>query len=120
MAKKFLYIVVVIMFWVSAPLLLAKAPEPKTHRISIQNFVFVPAHIEVHVGDVVEWNNGDFAPHTATADNGSWNTDSIKNGGTVPVVVSVPGSITYRCVYHPGMTGVIVVKPSVKQDRTKK
>ena len=108
------------MIGVNTPLLHAKQPEPKIHRISIQNFVFVPAQIEVHAGDVVEWSNADFAPHTATADNGSWDTDSIKNGGTARIVVSVSGSITYHCVYHPGMTGVIVVKPSAKQDRTKK
>ncbi len=96
---------------ISAPLLHAK--EPKKVQINIQNFTFVPQSIEVQVGDVVEWRNGDFAPHSATADDGKWDTGPIKNGTSGRAVMAVPGSIAYYCVFHPQMKGVIsVLKPS--------
>jgi plastocyanin len=113
MLKKILFMLAIV-HGLNAPLLHAIVPEPKIHQISIQNFVFVPAHIEVQAGDVVEWANRDFAPHTATANNGSWDTDAIKNGVTNRIVASVPGLIAYHCAYHPGMTGVIVVTAPAK------
>src|SRR3712207_9522603 len=42
------------------------------HAVAIQNFSFSPGTVTVNVGDTVTWTNNDEAPHTATADDDSW------------------------------------------------
>ena len=56
----------------SAPLLLAgsRAAHAATHQVTIEGFAFVPATLEVAVGDTVVFTNKDGAPHTATAESG--------------------------------------------------
>jgi plastocyanin len=90
----------------------ASAPPPaiRTHHVEIQSFAFVPARIEVKVGDVVEWTNRDFAPHTVTSDKGKWGRKDMKNGSTVSFTAVTSGTVTYHCNYHPQMTGTIVIK----------
>lgn len=92
------------------PPLKAQTGEPQTHRVSIHSFAFVPATLEVRVGDTVEWINRDFAPHTATARNGDWTTDSIGNDGTGRIVITKPGMYSYYCKFHPSMTAAIIAK----------
>ena len=86
------------------------APAAKIVRIEIKGFKFVPAQVEAHVGDIIEFANADFAPHTATADNRSWDTKSLKNGATTRIMVGKAGIKTFHCTFHPQMKGIIVVK----------
>ena len=51
--------------------------EQRTHIVTITNFQFVPAEITVNVGDTIKWINQDFIPHTATADDNSWDSKLI-------------------------------------------
>ena len=92
-----------------APPLYAQKTVQSIHRVEINNFAFEPSRVEVHVGDIVEWNNRDLAPHTATADNDSWSTGLLKNGATNRLVMTQPGEHTYHCAYHPNMRAVVVV-----------
>src|SRR3954447_3752369 len=53
-----------------------KKKEPKVHAagsggVTIQNFAFSPATIDINAGDTVTWTNRDSAPHTATGNGGS-------------------------------------------------
>ena len=48
---------------------------PTTHEVHIKSFKFVPSDITVSAGDTVVWINDDSAPHTATANNGEFNSD---------------------------------------------
>jgi plastocyanin len=48
--------------------------------------------------------------HSATAANRSFDVD-LPAGKTVRMVVKGSGSIAYLCKYHPGMRGVLRVKP---------
>lgn len=93
---------------VCVPPLKAQKVEPKTHQITIQSFAFVPATLEVRVGDTIEWINRDFAPHTATARNGDWTTVAIENDATGRVIVTKPGTHAYFCKFHPSMTAAII------------
>lgn len=79
------------------------------HRVEIKGFSFEPSRIEVRTGDIVEWINGDFAPHTATADNNKWDTGLLKNKATGRLVTTQPGELAYHCTFHPHMKGVIIV-----------
>jgi len=76
------------------------------------NFVFVPNSITIKTGDTVNFKNTGKVPHTATADNGSWDSGNLNAGAsfTTPPFTQ-PGTITFKCTYHAslGMTGTIIV-----------
>jgi plastocyanin len=57
----------------------------------------------------VTWTNQDFAPHTATADDGSFDTGRLDQGETGSVTFDQPGTYTYTCTFHPNMKGTVVV-----------
>lgn len=81
------------------------------HRVSISDFKFTPATLEVHVGDVVEWKNTDFVAHTATADDRkSFETGRIDAGEAKRIVARTKGQFPYFCRYHVAMKGVLVVQ----------
>ncbi len=85
-------------------------PEARTHRISIRAFQYIPARDTVAVGDTIVWSNEDAVPHTATAANRAWDTGSIATKQSGHVVVSKPGEHPYFCVFHPNMSGTLVVQ----------
>jgi amicyanin len=77
---------------------------------TIQNLAFSPNPITITVGSTVTWTNRDGAPHTVTADDGSWgSTSTLGQGGTYSHVFASPGSYTYHCAIHPFMKGTVVV-----------
>ncbi len=85
---------------------------PKTHTIEIRDFAFTPDPLQVNPGDTVVWINRDIVPHTATADDGSWDTGTIPAQGTGSVDVTQDSAQTYYCRHHPGMKATIVVSDS--------
>jgi plastocyanin len=64
----------------------------------------------ISVGQTVKWTNNDSVNHTATADDNSWGTGTIKPGGEFVRRFDEPGTYTYFCSYHPEMTGTIIVE----------
>ena len=76
------------------------------------NFVFVPDTVTIKTGDKVTFQNTGKVPHTATADDGSWDSGNLNAGAsfTTPAFTQ-PGTFTYKCIYHAslGMTGKIIV-----------
>jgi plastocyanin len=92
-----------------APPLRAKTKARVIHRVEIKGFTFEPSRMEVRTGDIVEWINRDFAPHTATADNNKWDTGLLKNKAAGHLVTKQPGELAYHCTFHPHMKGVIIV-----------
>lgn len=79
-------------------------------QVRIIRFVFDPERVEVLAGDSITWENGDLAPHTATADDGSWDTGTLERGGRGRVTFDAPGEYPYFCAYHPHMKGTVVVR----------
>lgn len=77
-------------------------------RVTISNLAFSPAEIQAKVGDIVEWVNGDFVDHTATAETGGWDV-SIVAGKSGQLQLTRAGTFSYFCRVHPGMTGTIHV-----------
>lgn len=86
------------------------ASQPVIHHVHISKFKFDPAEIEVKSGDIIEFDNQDFAPHTATAKDKSFDTKDIKKDGTARITAGAAGTYDYACNYHPVMVGKIVVK----------
>jgi plastocyanin len=80
------------------------------HEVSMSGFKFAPATLEVNAGDVVEWKNGDFVAHTATADDHTFDTGQIDGGQAKRLVARKKGRFPYFCRYHLSMKGTLVVK----------
>ena len=76
---------------------------------TIQNFAFSPNPLTIAPGSTVIWTNRDGAPHTVTADDGSWGSGTLRQGGTYSQVFTSPGSYPYHCAIHPSMKGAVVV-----------
>jgi len=70
----------------------------------------------ISVGDSVQWFADAGAPHTATADDGTFDTGTLNNGDTSKAVTfTKAGNNPYFCGFHgakggKGMSGTIVVK----------
>jgi plastocyanin len=80
--------------------------------VTIKNFKFTPGTSSVHVGDTITWTNKDIAPHTATAQNGSFDTGTITKGKTGSHTFTQAGTFPYICSIHPNMKGTVTVLAS--------
>lgn len=80
-----------------------------TTRVEIRRFAFSPEEVTIEVGETVEWHNGDLAPHTATSDDGNWDTGTLAKGDHTQIRFDQPGTYTYFCAFHPHMVGKVIV-----------
>ncbi len=80
-----------------------------THQVTIKNFSFEPANLTINAGDTVVFTNEDGAPHTATANNGSFDTGNLRRGQNASLTFSAAGTYAYFCEIHPNMKGSITV-----------
>lgn len=88
----------------------ATEPAPAANvAVSIENFAFNQATIEIPVGTTVTWTNNDAAPHTVTSDDGAFDSGSLDQGQTFSFTFTTPGQFAYHCNFHPGMQATIVV-----------
>lgn len=88
------------------------APSGKTaksEKVQIAEFTYEPDPVVVQAGGKVIWQNEDSAPHTATADDGSFDTGTIENGKLGSATFKEPGTFTYFCEIHPTMHGTVEV-----------
>ena len=85
------------------------------HDITIENFAYNPAELEIQPGDKVTWTNADGSPHTATsADGAPVNFDSgdLGQNDSFEFVfdgVSSGDEIPYICSHHGFMAGKITI-----------
>lgn len=94
----------------NAPLVDAGASQgPGGDTVSISNFAFDPGELDVATGTEVTWTNDDPAPHTVTADDGSFDSGTLEPGQTFSATLEGNGPITYACQIHPDMTGIVTV-----------
>jgi len=77
-------------------------------RVTINGLAFSPPEIQAKVGDTIEWVNGDFVDHTATAKTGEWEV-TIGAGKSAQLQLTHAGLLAYFCRIHPNMTGTIHV-----------
>jgi plastocyanin len=76
--------------------------------ITVSGFSF-PATTTIKAGDTVTWMNSSGVTHTATADDGSFDTGTFADGASASVTFDEVGSFAYHCTIHASMTGTIVV-----------
>lgn len=67
--------------------------------------------VTVAPGSKVEVENEGAAPHTVTADDGTFDTDRVEPGASTSFTAPTePGDYAYHCEIHPAMTGTLTVQ----------
>jgi len=82
-----------------------------TSDVAITDFTFTPHAVTVTEGDRVFFRNNGATTHTATADDGAFDSGNLAPGGVFAVTMPTIGSFSYHCSIHLAMTGVIDVQP---------
>jgi LPXTG-motif cell wall-anchored protein len=82
--------------------------------VTIADFLFSPGTITIHVGDTIVWSNNGPSPHSATANNGSFDTGVLSKGKSASVTFHTPGTFDYHCTVHPFMHGAVIVLAASK------
>ena len=105
--KRLLYLAILSMaaMLISAPAV--SAQDDMT--VSIQDFFFDPGQLTVSPGTTVTWVNDGQAPHTTTADDGTWDSGTLRPGEDFSFTFDQPGTYTYHCSIHPDMTASVKV-----------
>jgi plastocyanin len=75
---------------------------------------FDPQVTRIAVGATVEWKNVGRNVHTITADDRSFDSGDVQEGGTYSHTFAEAGAYRYHCIYHGaqggvGMSGIILV-----------
>ena len=81
----------------------------RAEKVKIVEFVYGPDPVTIQTGGKVIWQNEDTAPHTATADDGSFDTGTIERGKIGSETFKQAGTFTYFCEIHPTMHGTVEV-----------
>ena len=84
----------------------------RSEKVEIVDFAYDPDPVTIEEGGKVIWINRDSAPHTATADDGSFDTGTLDEGKLKSENFKEPGEYTYFCEIHPTMHGTVEVVPS--------
>jgi plastocyanin len=71
--------------------------------VDINDHAFDPAQRNIAPGTRIMFINNDSEPHTATADNGLFDTGELEPGDSSWVLFEGAGTVTYHCELHPDM-----------------
>jgi plastocyanin len=90
------------------------APAPsgeavRSAKVEIVDFAYDPDPVTIQVGGKVIWLNQDSAPHTATAEDGSFDTGTLEEGKLKSESFKEAGAYPYICSIHPSMQGTVEV-----------
>jgi LPXTG-motif cell wall-anchored protein len=88
----------------------AKAKAAASQTVTVSDFEFAPKGITVNVGDTVTWSNAGPTQHTATANDGSFDTGLLADGESGSHTFDQAGTFSYFCQPHPFMKGTITVQ----------
>ena len=95
---------------VALALLVSCSRAPATHVVVMSGTRFSPGADTIRAGDDVEWKNEDLVPHTATANDRSFDSGNLDVDRAWHFKFRSAGTYAYQCLYHPGMVGTLVVR----------
>ncbi len=81
----------------------------RSAKVKIVDFAYDLEPVTIEEGGKVIWLNEDSAPHTATADDGSFDTGTLEEGKLKSETFKEPGTYAYICSIHPDMHGTVEV-----------
>src|ERR671912_1242452 len=93
-----------------------QAAAPGEADVSIVDFSFEPATLDVAAGSTVVWTNDGLAPHTVTGDFAD--SGVLEPGQTFSHTFAESGEFSYVCAIHPNMTGTIQVSAGAEAAAT--
>jgi alcohol dehydrogenase (cytochrome c) len=82
---------------------------PKNAQNPSSDQFYIPRNARVAAGSQVSWINKDIVQHTATADDGSFDSGLISPGQKATITVDSQGTKRYHCLPHPWMTATLLV-----------
>jgi plastocyanin len=84
------------------------APVTGVTQVTAKDNRFTPPAIQVPAGTTVTWAFKDgLVPHDVTGD--GWRSGDPQRKGTFTHTFDQPGTYSYHCTIHDGMTGRVVV-----------
>lgn len=96
-------------------LCLASPAQAAPANVSIGEFSYRAARVQIDPGESVTWTNKGDVAHTVTSRTGSperFDSDQLDTGATFKRTFASPGRYAYICTLHPGqMSGVVQVGP---------
>ncbi len=96
---------------IAGALLWALGPSGTTHQVTIDNFNFAPATLNVPAGTEITWLNRDDAPHKVASVGGKFPASPVLDTSDhYTYRFTAPGTYDYYCSLHPKMTGKVIVK----------
>jgi plastocyanin len=88
----------------------AKAPQPASAEVKVDNFSFGPAALTVPVGTTVTWTNRDDIPHTIVSTDKVFKSKVLDTDEKFSFTFAKAGTYPYFCSIHPKMTGSVAVQ----------
>jgi plastocyanin len=79
----------------------------ETVAVEIKGLAFVPATITISKGTTVTWTQEDNVTHTVTGT--GFDSGDLSQGKTFSYTFNEVGIFNYGCLYHPSMSGKIIV-----------
>ena len=94
-----------------APVVTPPAATPGANDVWMQNTAFTPASKTVTVGTTITWTNKDNVSHDVTSSTaGLFTSPTMGKDATFSYKFDVAGTYGYKCTFHPGMSGTIIVQ----------
>ena len=90
----------------ASPVFAADAPA---NQIVINEYMYMPATLNVVTGTKVTWINHDDVPHTIVDTDKAFRSSALDTDDTYSYTFTKPGTYHYFCTLHPKMVGTIVV-----------
>ncbi len=84
-------------------------PASSGTQITIQNFAYQPATLQVRVGTTLTWTNQDNVVHSVTFKNGMKDSGLLSRGQSFSYTFNTPGTYQYYCTVHPYMVATVIV-----------
>lgn len=81
----------------------------RSAKVEIEDFAYDPDPVTIEEGGKAIWINRDSAPHTATAEDGSFDTGTLEEGKLGSATFKESGTYAYICTIHPEMEGTVEV-----------
>ena len=89
----------------------ASSDKPQSYTVLIEGMKFSPALIRIQAGDTVMFRNVDLVPHTVTERSARlFDSGMINRNDVWKFTAPGKGVFHYRCLYHPDMSGMIVIE----------
>lgn len=78
------------------------------YPVSIKDFAFSPAVLNIGIGKTVTWTNNDSTIHRISG--AGFEGGDLNNGQSYSYTFTSAGTFDYICKIHPSMKGQIIVK----------